>query len=115
MNSIDLLVNSITAPSGVKELAATFAERKVIEEQERAHQRRLGRVEQSSDLNSPDVRISAWEKLHGLRLPSDPMHPVLDVVAISTRLTLAEVQEVQRRRAERTAANAASQAAKSTL
>jgi hypothetical protein len=82
----------------VKELIATFAERLALEEAERAHQRSVGRAEQSSDLNSPGVRIRAWEKLHGLRLPSDPAHPVLDVIAISTRLTLEQVQEEQRAR-----------------
>jgi hypothetical protein len=42
-----------------------------------------------------------WEKVHELRLPSDPAHPILDVIAVSTRLTLAEVQEEQRMRAAR--------------
>jgi hypothetical protein len=43
-----------------------------------------------------------------LRLPDDPMHPVLDVIAIDTRLTLAQVREEQRarvlRRSKRTQA-----------
>lgn len=82
----------------VNDLVTTFAERVALEERERAQQRRVDRAEQTSDLNSPEVRIKAWEKLHGLRLPSDPGHPVLDVVAVSTRLTLAEVHEEQRAR-----------------
>jgi len=40
-----------------------------------------------------------WEKVHQLRLPSNPTHPILDVIAVSTRLTLAEVREEQRARA----------------
>jgi hypothetical protein len=87
-----------------------FAERLALEERAREEQRRLDRAEQSSDLNAPEVRIRTWEKLHNLRLPSDPAHPVLDVVAISTRLTLAQVQEEQRARAARTAATAATAA-----
>jgi hypothetical protein len=82
-------------------VVSTFAERLLLEERERAHQRHLDRAEQISDLNSPEIRIRAWEKLHGLRLPSDPAHPVLDVVAVSTRLTLDQVHEEQRARATR--------------
>jgi hypothetical protein len=41
--------------------------------------------------------------VHELRLPSDPAHPILDVIAVSTRLTLAEVRDEQRTRAERAA------------
>jgi hypothetical protein len=73
-----------------------------IEEQERAQQRRIELAAQRSESSPPDVRIRAWEKLHGLRLPADPMHPILDVIAVSTRLTLAEVQAEQRARASRT-------------
>ena len=55
-------------------------------------------AEQRSDRNPPDVRIRIWEKLHGLRLPKDAAHPILEVIAISTRLTLDEVREEQRAR-----------------
>ena len=79
------------------------AERLAHEESERAETRRQELAELRSDLNSPEVRIRAWEKIHQLRLPSDPAHPILDVIAVSTRLTLAEVQEEQRTRAARAA------------
>jgi hypothetical protein len=75
------------------------AERLAHEEYERAEKRRQELAEMRSALNSPDVRIRTWERVHQLRLPSDPEHPVLDVIAVSTRLTLAEVQEEQRTRA----------------
>jgi hypothetical protein len=91
------------------ELIRTHAERLALEEVERAERKRLDLAEQRSDLNSADVRIRVWEKLHGLRLPSDPTHPILDVIAISTRLTVAEVQEVQRKHAAQRAARAAPQ------
>jgi hypothetical protein len=78
-------------------------ERLAHEETERAERRRQELAEQRSDLNPPDVRIRAWEKIHQLHLPSDPAHPILDVIAVSTRLTLAEVQEEQRTRAARAA------------
>jgi hypothetical protein len=84
-------------------LVQSPAERLAHEEYERAEKRRLELAEQRSDLNPPDVRIRTWEKVHELHLPKDPEHPILDVIAISTRLTLAQVQEEQRLRAERVA------------
>ena len=83
------------------DLVKTSAESLAHEESERAEKRRQELAEQRSDLNSPDVRIRAWEKIHQLRLPSDPAHPVLYVVAVSTGLTLAQVREEQRSRAGR--------------
>ena len=84
------------------DLGKNPAEALAHEESERAEKRRQELAEQRSDLNPPAVRIRAWEKIHQLRLPSDPAHPILDVIAVSTRLTLAEVQEEQRTRAART-------------
>jgi len=85
------------------DFAKTAAERLVKEEHERAEKRRQELAEQRSELNPPDVRIRTWEKLHQLRLPSDPAHPILDVIAISTRLTLEQVREEQRTRAAQAA------------
>jgi len=85
------------------DLVRTAAERLAHEEHERAEKRRQELHEQRSELNPPDVRIRTWEKVHQLRLPADPSHPILDVIAISTRLTLADVREEQRMRAARTA------------
>ena len=83
------------------DLVKTSAERVAHEEYERAEKRRQELAEQRSDLNPADVRIRMWEKVHQLRMPSDPAHPILDVIAINTRLTLAEVREEQRTRAAR--------------
>jgi hypothetical protein len=77
------------------ELVKTHAERLALDEHERAQRRRLELAEQRADLNPPDVRIRAWEKVHALRLPDDPRHPVLNVIAIATGLTLAQVREEQ--------------------
>ena len=81
------------------DLVRSPAERLAHEESERAEKRRQELAEQRSELNPPDVRIRAWEKIHQLRLPSDPAHPVLLVIAVSTGLTLADVREEQRIRA----------------
>jgi len=77
------------------------AERLAREEYERSEKRRQELAQQRSELNPPEVRIRTWERIHQLRMPSDPAHPILDVIAISTRLTLEEVREEQRMRAAR--------------
>jgi hypothetical protein len=92
----------MTAPR-TGDLIKTPAERLAHEEFERAEKRRQELAEQRSDLNPPGVRIRAWERIHALRLPSDPAHPILDVIAVSTRLTLDEVRQEQRSRAAHTA------------
>ncbi len=71
--------------------------REQLEELERAQRER---IEQSSELNTPEMRIRAWERLHRLTLPRGSAHAVLDVVAKATRLTLEQVREEQRRRSE---------------
>lgn len=88
-------------PPHTAHFSETAEQRREHEESERAEKRRHELAEQCSNLNPPDVRIRAWEKVHQLRLPSDPAHPVLYVIAVSTGLTLAEVQEEQRARAVR--------------
>jgi hypothetical protein len=74
------------------------AERLAREEHERSERRRQDLAEQRSNLNPP-VRIRTWERVHQLQMPSDPAHPILDVIAVNTRLTLEEVREEQRARA----------------
>jgi len=80
-----------------------YGQRRALEAYERAEQKRLELADQHCSLNAPGVRIGAWEKVHALRMPSDPRHPVLDVIAAATQLTLAEVQEEQRIRSARKA------------
>lgn len=63
--------------------------------QERAEQLEL----QSSSLSTPEERIRLWEKLHMLSLPRASTHPLLSHIASQTALTLAQVQDEQRRRA----------------
>ena len=81
------------------DLVKSAAERLAHEEFERAERRRQDLAQQRSALNSPDVRIRTWERLHQLRLLRGQTHPILDLIAIRTRLTLAEVREEQRTRA----------------
>lgn len=88
-------------PHNAVEIVKTNAERLLREQEERAEKRRLELAEQRSDLNPPEVRIRTWERIHGLRLPSDPDHPIVDVIAVSTRLTIEEVHKEQQLRASR--------------
>lgn len=67
---------------------------------EAAERRTRALSDQRSPTNSHDARVRAWERLHQVRLPKDPQHNILMVVAQQTGLALAEVREVQRVRAE---------------
>lgn len=71
--------------------------REQAEEAERAQRER---IEQACELNSPEIRIRAWERLHRLTLPRGSAHSVLRVVAAATHLTLEQVLEEQRRRSQ---------------
>lgn len=81
-----------------------FRQRLADEQLERAEKKRIQLADQRSDFNDPKERIRAWERAHGLRLPTNPAHPVLAVVAAATSLTLEQVLEEQRQRAAPVAA-----------
>jgi hypothetical protein len=85
------------------ELLCDYRERLALRETERAQQKRADSAEQYSDLNSADLRISAWEKVHQLRMPSDPSHPALAAIANATQLTLEDILNEQRLRSARRA------------
>ena len=95
-----LFETAMTTPSA-RESVIKSPERLAQEQEERAEKRRLELAEQRSDLNPPEVRIRTWERIHGLRLPSDPEHPIVDVIAIGTRLTIEEVRNEQQMRTAR--------------
>lgn len=108
MTSSSWIFSPHSAPPGPPgELITDYRSRLALEQFQAAERRQLDLAEQSSALNAPDVRIRAWEKAHGLRLPDDSAHPVLSVVAASTHLTIEQVREEQQRRAQRAAARAA--------
>lgn len=50
---------------------------------------------------APEVRIALWETRHGLALPRDPKHPLMQVIADGTDLDVAQIQDERRRRALR--------------
>jgi hypothetical protein len=69
-----------------------------FEQAEREERKQAELVELSSIRNSPGDRIRLWERRHGLALPRDPNHRLLDVIAVATDLELAQVLEEQRLR-----------------
>jgi len=79
--------------------------RRIAIEQAEATERRQGELaEQTAMRNTPETRIRVWERLHGLDLPARAGHPLLEVVAKDTELSLQQVEEEQR---QRTAARSA--------
>jgi hypothetical protein len=84
------------------ELLADHREKLAFEEEERARKRTTQFEELRSEINSVQARIRAWEKMHGLRLPSDPAHPILGVIASATGISLAYLLEEQQARRART-------------
>jgi hypothetical protein len=65
---------------------------------EAAQRRERALIDQRSPENSADTRVRIWERLHQVRLPKDPLHPILRQVAEHTALTLDEVRQVQQSR-----------------
>jgi hypothetical protein len=72
-----------------------YRARLALAAEERAERRRLDLDEQRSSQNTPTVRIRAWEKVHGLRLPSDGAHAILAIIAADTGLSLTDVHAEQ--------------------
>jgi hypothetical protein len=91
-----------SGPAG-DQLLLDYRERRVLEALEREALKRQEQAEQSAAQNSADARIRAWEKVHQLRMPSTPLHPVLEVIAAATQLSLAEVRDEQQMRIARRA------------
>jgi len=105
MTSSSWLFSPQSAPPATPgELINDYRSRLALEQFRAAERRQQEMAEQSSTLNPPEVRIRAWERVHGVRLPVDPAHPVLRVVASATELTLAQVHEEQRKRLANAAA-----------
>jgi len=80
------------------ELNADYRTRLSMEQFHADERRRAELLELTATTNTPDVRIRAWERTHGLSLPRGAEHPVLPSVAAATRLTLEQVHAEQRRR-----------------
>ncbi|HEY4212427.1 MAG TPA: hypothetical protein VGM84_13190 [Steroidobacteraceae bacterium] len=74
------------------------SERLALEEQERERTRAQHYEELRSEFNSAAVRLRAWEKLHGLRLPTSSNHPILRVISAATGVPVAAIRDEQQAR-----------------
>lgn len=81
------------------ELVGDCRTRLIAERDHTAARRKQALAEQSSQQHTPDKRIRLWERLHALALPLDQGHPLLEVVAKATGLTLEQLHNEQRSRA----------------
>jgi hypothetical protein len=80
------------------ELNAEYRSRIAYEQGLAEERRRTELLELRATTNAPAARIRAWERAHGLSLPSAAEHPVLVSIAAATSLTLEQVHAEQRRR-----------------
>jgi hypothetical protein len=69
------------------------------EQLEAAERRERALLDQRSPQNTAAQRVRIWEQLHQVRMPSNPQHAILLVIAQQTGLELAEVRTVQKERA----------------
>ena len=83
---------------------ADFRARIARRQAEAAEVRQRELLEQASVVNSPDLRIRIWERLHEVAMPLDAGHRLLGVIASQTGLTLAQVQAEVHNRANPPAA-----------
>jgi hypothetical protein len=81
-----------------------FRARLVHQQAEAAERRRMDLADQSSRLKSAEERIRIWERIHEVTLPRDPAHRLVDIIAVNTGLTDADVRDEQQRRASLRAA-----------
>jgi hypothetical protein len=87
--------------SSPSELIRTHSEMLAAEAEASAAQRLIELEALRSDVNTPEQRIRAWERVHRLVLPRDPNHHILHAIALKTGLTLEQIQAVQRNDAAR--------------
>jgi hypothetical protein len=74
---------------------------KVLHEQAEAQQRRhRDLLEQTSIQHPAEIRIRIWEQLHQMDLPRDPAHSLIAVIASQTDLSVEQIGNEQRRRAQ---------------
>ena len=78
---------------------ADFRARIARRQADAAEVRQRELIEQTSTINSPDLRIRIWERLHEISLPRDSAHRLLGVIAAQTGLTMTQVHDEQRNRA----------------
>ena len=81
--------------------------RVALEESGRLERKQQELLQQTCERSTPAERIRVWERRHGLTLPRDTNHRLLNIVARQTDLALAQVREEQQRRLGRIDADVA--------
>ena len=76
-----------------------FRARLVHQQAEAAERRRMDLADQSSRLKTAEERIRIWERIHEVTLPRNPEHRLVEIIAVNTGLTDADVRDEQQRRA----------------
>lgn len=98
LSPFKLVAHDYPQSSTASDIIRDHRARMAIEADARMEKRRAEQAEQCASSNTPETRIRAWEKVHGLRLPSNAAHPIVAVIATETHLTVAEVQQEQHAR-----------------
>lgn len=105
MTSTNLFRETIIGPYRADDKVMRDYRQRLADEQfERAELKRKDVADQRSELNDAKARIQAWEKVHALRLPTSPTHPMLRVIAATTELALQDILDEQRKRSGQTPA-----------
>jgi hypothetical protein len=86
-------------PRPADELAAERREQIALEQAALQAGKQRNLVRQRAIDTTPETRIALWETRHGLALPRDPKHPLMQFIADSTDLDIVQVQAEQSRRA----------------
>ena len=86
-------------PRPASELAAERREQIALEQAALQAGKERNFARQRAIDTTPEVRIALWETRHGLALPRDPKHPLMQFIADSTALDIAEVHAERSRRA----------------
>lgn len=93
MNERPIDVRSSDGMSAAERRAAVQAAR-----ESRAAARKLALEQLASATRTAAERIDSWERMHELRLPDSPEHPLVRVIAAATALTVDEIRAEQRAR-----------------
>ena len=86
-------------PRPAAELAAERREQIEFERAARQADKDRNLVRQRSMETPPATRIALWESRHGLAMPRDPKHPLMQIIAENTDLDVAQVLAEHQRRA----------------
>src|ERR1043165_349899 len=89
-------VESLFASTAFGSQEGRVAAERASEERAALRQSRIER--QASPQLSALERVEHWERFHGVRLPADPRHPLLRVIAVDTALALDDIRAEQVRR-----------------